>query len=467
MSDKKVIIVGAGCAGLSAAYTLKKQGIDPIVYEAGDVPGGRCRSEVVDGHEFGVGPAMTEPQWHTTFRYLDELNLRNLIVGEDEQLDMRLTFLIDGKLHPITLPKSIGQALRNIPEDVRFIRNALPPKAYWHVVKAFAALRPYMKQVDAKNHDFSALAEISHMSTKDFMYKHGAPLANEWFFSPYMNMMVLGNPDQISVAHPVALFSLMKGFVSLRGGLGVITQALYDQVKDCVRLNTPVSEIVIENGAVTGVMTPDGFVEADQVLCCVDAPAALELMPGLPRAMRQPLETCEYSQSFYYQFVIDGFVSAPPGTVVLHPETDSSLFIDLTVGPDEQPGKSRVGMFTKGSRHAELASMSDEVREHTLIREIQKVFPEMPDRPVLTWYHRWDRAINTEPPGQFTAIHDLVANHMDDVQGLYLAGEYLFLIACTEGALNTGRLAGEKAGHDRKLLEAVAAKREAKTTAAA
>jgi oxygen-dependent protoporphyrinogen oxidase len=30
------------------------------------------------------------------------------------------------------------------------------------------------------------------------------------------------------------------------------------------------------------------------------------------------------------------------------------------------------------------------------------------------------------------------------VPGLYLAGEYLFLIACTEGALMTGKLAAEK-----------------------
>ena len=27
-SDKKVVIIGGGCAGLSAAYTLKKQGIE-------------------------------------------------------------------------------------------------------------------------------------------------------------------------------------------------------------------------------------------------------------------------------------------------------------------------------------------------------------------------------------------------------------------------------------------------------
>jgi monoamine oxidase len=51
MGNKKVVIVGAGCAGLSAAYTLKNAGIDFVVLEATDVYGGRCRS--VDDREAG------------------------------------------------------------------------------------------------------------------------------------------------------------------------------------------------------------------------------------------------------------------------------------------------------------------------------------------------------------------------------------------------------------------------------
>lgn len=46
-------------------------------------------------------------------------------------------------------------------------------------------------------------------------------------------------------------------------------------------------------------------------------------------------------------------------------------------------------------------------------------------------------------PGQFVAIQDLLDNHLHDVSGLYLAGEYLFPIACTEGALATGKKAAE------------------------
>jgi oxygen-dependent protoporphyrinogen oxidase len=40
---------------------------------------------------------------------------------------------------------------------------------------------------------------------------------------------------------------------------------------------------------------------------------------------------------------------------------------------------------------------------------------------------------------------------MQDVNGLYLAGEYLFLIASTEGALSTGKKAAEMVIKDLRM----------------
>jgi monoamine oxidase len=96
---------------------------------------------------------------------------------------------------------------------------------------------------------------------------------------------------------------------------------------------------------------------------------------------------------------------------------------------------------TRGWEDEKLAKLSPEERRRLVIGEIQRFFPAFPDEPAITKLFRWERAVNTESPGQFVAIQDLLKNHMRDVQGLYLAGEYLFLIASTEGALMTGRQA--------------------------
>jgi len=52
MIKKKIIILGAGLAGLSCAWHLKKQGIRPIIFEKEDTVGGLCRSKQIKGFIF-------------------------------------------------------------------------------------------------------------------------------------------------------------------------------------------------------------------------------------------------------------------------------------------------------------------------------------------------------------------------------------------------------------------------------
>jgi phytoene dehydrogenase-like protein len=46
---KKVIVIGAGLAGLSAALTLESEGVSVTVLESSDRPGGRVTSDDIDG----------------------------------------------------------------------------------------------------------------------------------------------------------------------------------------------------------------------------------------------------------------------------------------------------------------------------------------------------------------------------------------------------------------------------------
>jgi protoporphyrinogen oxidase len=54
-SAPRVVIIGAGPAGLTAAYELTKSGVTSIVLEADSVVGGISRTEVRDGWRFDIG----------------------------------------------------------------------------------------------------------------------------------------------------------------------------------------------------------------------------------------------------------------------------------------------------------------------------------------------------------------------------------------------------------------------------
>lgn len=439
MSNKKVVVVGAGCAGLSATYALRKHGIDVVAFEANNVAGGRCRSITEQGYTFSIGAGSTEPQWETTFEYLNELGLMDKVFSLQKQ---RYGFFVKGKIRTIFMGGNLWDTLRTMPENIRFFFTGIPLGTYPQIIKAFLALRKYMKLVDTKKHNFDALAEISNMSTEEFVLKHGGPEALEWMFHPFLATMVLARPRDISIAHPISLFSLMKGMRSLDGGLGTLTAALYEKVKDNVRLSTPVNRIVIQNNRVRGVETKNGFVEADHVICAVDAVLARQLIPDLPDAMRKALETCKYSSTYYYQFGLEKQLI--PGDVdmfVLMTPASANTVISWVARGSRAHEKPVMICATRGWEDEKLAKLSPEERRKLVIKELQRFFPSFPDEPAITKLFRWERAVNTEPPGQFVAIHDLLKNHMRDVQGLYLAGEYLFLIASTEGALATGKKA--------------------------
>lgn len=66
--QSKIIIIGAGIAGIAAAIRLAVKGYDVAIYEANSYPGGKLAEITNDGFRFDAGPSLfTMPQ------YVDEL----------------------------------------------------------------------------------------------------------------------------------------------------------------------------------------------------------------------------------------------------------------------------------------------------------------------------------------------------------------------------------------------------------
>lgn len=58
MTNKKVIVIGAGLGGLTAAIKAAKAGCEVVVYEKNNVPGGKAGTVEVDGFRFDSGPTL-------------------------------------------------------------------------------------------------------------------------------------------------------------------------------------------------------------------------------------------------------------------------------------------------------------------------------------------------------------------------------------------------------------------------
>ncbi len=447
MEQEKVVIIGGGCAGLAAAYTLKKKGVDFLLLEANQQVGGRVGNKSLGDYNYGIGAVMTEPQWKTTYRFLNELGLADKAHPVPQQT---YGFLNNNKVHFLTMGPDTKMA-----SMLGF--RGIPYLALLQAVKFFLSIRKYLKGMIKGSHDFSVLSQISNVSTAEYGEKHGGKLLVDRLLNPFLGSMTLARAVDVSVAHPIALINLIQGMSFIDGGLAIINDGLYEKVKENVRLSTPVKKVVFENDTVIGVETNDGFIKADRVICATDAVIARQIMPDLPSSIRKPLETCKYSSSYQYIFGLEKRVVPDYYMSFMIPQSENSICSAMydensgVFGNRAPKGTGVMRIFAAGWRDAELEMMSEEERRRRVITEVQKFFPKFPDEPLFTDMIRWDRAVNLEAPGQYVAIQEYLNNHKKDVKGLYLAGEYLFLIACTEGAWATGVEAAEEVIADMKI----------------
>jgi monoamine oxidase len=123
----KVVVVGAGLAGLTCAYRLKQAGIRAAVYEANSRLGGRCwtrRGDFAEGQIAEHGGELID-QSHTSIRQLcQELRLRLDNVLAAEQNGTEPFYYFDN------LPYSYVAATRDIKDVWKKIKRDLSEASY-------------------------------------------------------------------------------------------------------------------------------------------------------------------------------------------------------------------------------------------------------------------------------------------------------------------------------------------------
>ncbi len=91
MKDTECLVVGAGAAGLTAAFELKKRGVDVHVLEARDRVGGRTWSGVLEGAEVDWGGEWIGNGQPRVYKLIKELGLKTFATYDrgDKVLEVR------------------------------------------------------------------------------------------------------------------------------------------------------------------------------------------------------------------------------------------------------------------------------------------------------------------------------------------------------------------------------------------
>jgi len=442
----KVIVVGAGAAGLAACHALLERGCEVVVYEKEGEAGGRARGFTRDGYVFDLGAQFSAKLCATTFRFCRELGMEGDIIP----FGFTAAVFRDGKLHPLYAGRDLRGLWSHRRELLRF--RGIPWKAALQLARMVPAMLLRSKHFDFSSMDPEPVLDLCDVSIAEFTLDRGGREALEWGMQPLTSILTLGEPEEVGAAHILALvFGLSPGLVALRRGIGSLMRAMYESCADRVRLNESVQRIILEKGRAVGVETAGGREEADAVICATTATTALELLPGLPESMAAPLRKVRYSSTVHFIFALrerllpEGWygVAIPRSLGFIQPGFSDAAGKSPDFAP---PGGGLVHSLTYGRKGRELERLEDEELKRMMIRELQAIVPgRMPDEPLMTVVARWPEAICLDPPGQARAIHYLRKDHYRDVPGLFLAGEYMFLVSCVEGALRSGLEAAQTA----------------------
>ena len=122
-----VVIIGAGLAGLAAARRLAIAGRDVCVIDAGDAPGGRIRTDRVDGLLLDRGFQLYNPSYAEGASVLDlnSLDIKSFSPGVIVSIDGRAYKMADPKREPTWAVDSLLAPVGKISAKLKFARYAL------------------------------------------------------------------------------------------------------------------------------------------------------------------------------------------------------------------------------------------------------------------------------------------------------------------------------------------------------
>ena len=429
-------------AGLGAAYTLRSHGLTHTVLEAGSRPGGRVITDEVDGFHIDAGANIFLESYASVRAVADELG----VAFERPPIAVHGAVYHRGRFCAYYAGDKLRDRLRTARAFLTF--RLLSPKGLWQAQKFFRLLKARGR--DLSFDDCSRLLDLDTDETAGAFFE--ARVGGEFlerFIEPALSSYTMGTPEQIGAVYPMIAawnFATNWPFMPARG-LGTFMDALIQSGAADIVTSQPVRQIVHENGAVRGVATEDGFLEADAVICATTASAALQLLPELPARVREALGRVAYSKCCRVVFGLDENPFPEADWYALaFPRSAGALITGMSnsavLVPESVPeGKHLIDAFVIGDRAEKLFALSDSDIRDTVIAEIRRYLPAMPEKPLFTRVYRWHEAVCLAHGGMMTEMHRLRSEGDYGIEGLFLAGEYMG-VPSTNGALRSGLVAG-------------------------
>lgn len=422
-----VAIIGAGVAGLMAAYRLHAAGAAVTVFEAGSHPGGVMRSERLGAYLVEHGPNSIQARTKLLEDLVAELGLEAELVEASPAAKQR--FVVRGG-RPVALPTSpptfLASPLFSAASKLRLLREPFvrrsPPDAE-ETVADFVRRRLGHEWVDYAINPF--VAGVYAGDPERLALRHAFPrmFALEQTYGSLIRGQIRKSREQKRMVEPAPSGRMF----SFREGLQTLPSALAARLGDRVRYGAPVRGLRPEAGRWRV------EAEGEEVFDAVVWAGPLYRLPSLRLGVDEDLTP--FREVWYppvrvvalgyrradVRHPLDGF-----GLLVPAVETDFDILgclFSSTLFPGRAPEDHvLLTTFVGGARHPDLARAAEADAQAVVERDLGRLLG-IDARPAFARHVFWERAIPQYEVG-YGRVKALIERLETSYPGFFMAGNF-------------------------------------------
>jgi protoporphyrinogen/coproporphyrinogen III oxidase len=284
MSGQRIAVVGAGMAGMSAAFRLQEAGLEPVVFERDDRVGGRIWTVEQGGYLMDLGAAVYLGTYREAIETIKDVGLS----GQLRELPTIGAMPRQGTLHEFEFSKPIRTALTT---------KAISPAGKLRAIKLAVMLLRNLKYLGYS--DYSQITAIDNESTLDYSRRALDTELEQYATEPLVRGTWAADDGESSNA--LMLWSIKNMLAptvwSLDDGMDTLARTIASRVT--TRLSHPVTNVTeLDDRVEVSFSAPDGSGEQvetfDGAVIATTAKPALAIFPQMDENHRALYETARY-----------------------------------------------------------------------------------------------------------------------------------------------------------------------------
>jgi monoamine oxidase len=424
---RRIVVIGAGFAGLAAAHELTAAGYEVAVLESRARIGGRVLSfkDMVPGKIVEGGGELIGSNHATWIAYAAQFKLDFRQIEEDKTLDSPL--MLEGRLLPNAeaeaLYKELDAAVITLNEAARAVDAERP----W--------LMPNAVQLDAVSmNDWLAQTNLSKLAKRAFRAEQeanqGVPLERQGYLA-FLTMLKAGGVEKYWTDSETCRCAQ---------GNHALADAFAARLGKRIHLQSSVVSIVVGSDQVMVTTDAGGrFLAEDVILTTPPSTwSTLRFTPELPATLKPQMgPAVKYLSAVKRRFWIDSKLA--PDSM-----TDGDLAMTWE-GTANQPGDNgaELTVFSGGPSAEHLRTRPTVDRNAYCQSELARLYPGYADNVISTRFMDWPSDPNTLAGYTFLAprqVTTIAPTLYEGLGKLHFAGEFASIgfPGYMEGALRSG-----------------------------